>query len=125
VRRAPRGLGRLARDPRVLTRRPSRRLLSYHVRADLVAASGAIDALDIEGEQRALLTAELLRTALEHVTREGADPEVSVAGCALQETRIRLGLERTYRALAAVAGSPDERVRLVDEANRVRPRTWR
>ena len=94
-------------------------------RADLVAASGAIDALDIEGEQRALLTAELLRTALEHVTREGADPEVSVAGYALQETRIRLGLERTYRALAAVAGSPDERVRLVDEANRVRPRTWR
>jgi serine/threonine-protein kinase PknG len=93
-------------------------------RSELVVAAVAIDELDA-GEQRALLTAELLRAALEHVLRDGPDDAATVAGCALDETQLRLGLERTYRALAAVAGSASERVRLVDAANRVRPRTWR
>ena len=93
-------------------------------RSELAAAAAAIDALDVEGEQRAQLTAELLRAALELVVRDGGDPAITVAGCALDEQQLRLGLERTYRALAAVAASADERIRLVDEANRVRPRTW-
>jgi serine/threonine-protein kinase PknG len=94
-------------------------------RGELAAAAAAIAALDVEGEQRALLTVELLRAALELVVRDGADPAAAVAGCTLEEQQLRLGLERTYRALAAVAGSRGERIRLVDEANRVRPRTWR
>ena len=92
---------------------------------ELAAAAAAIDELDVEGEQRAVLNAELLRVALEHVVRDGADATVSLAGPPLDETQLRLGLERTYRALAAVATGTSERVRLVDEANRVRPRTWR
>ena len=94
-------------------------------RSELAAAAAAIDALDGDGEQRAQLTAELLRAALALVVRDGGDPAATVAGCALDEQQLRLGLERTYRALAAVAPSADERIRLVDEANRVRPRTWR
>ncbi|MDX6680763.1 MAG: serine/threonine-protein kinase PknG, partial [Solirubrobacteraceae bacterium] len=94
-------------------------------RDDLVAAGAAIDALDVAGEQRALLTAELLRAALEIVLAGGTDPGVTLAGHPLEETQLRVGLERTYRALAAVAGSASERIRLVDEANRARPRTWR
>ena len=49
---------------------------------------------------------------------------MTLGGRALVETQLRLGLERTYRSLAAVAPTPSERMRLVDEANRVRPRTW-
>jgi serine/threonine-protein kinase PknG len=94
--------------------------------ACLQVAGDAIDALAIGSERRALLTAELLRSAVELVERDPAvqDAEVTLGGHALVEGDLRLGLERTYRALAAVAPSADERIRLVDEANRVRPRTW-
>ncbi len=93
---------------------------------DLLAAGAAIDGLSIGAERRAHLTAELLRAAVELVAR---DPAVqaraaTVAGHWLADTELRLGLERTYRSLAAVAPTPSERIRLVDEANRVRPRTW-
>ena len=94
--------------------------------ADLRAAGEAIDALAIGSERRALLTAELLRAAVELVERDPAvsDPAVTLGGRGLVDTDLRRGLERTYRSLAAVAPTPAERIRLVDEANRVRPRTW-
>ena len=94
--------------------------------ADLRAAGEAIDALAIGSERRALLTAELLRAAVELVSRDPAvsDPAMTLGGRALTDGNLRRGLERTYRALAAVAPTAAERIRLVDEANRVRPRTW-
>jgi serine/threonine-protein kinase PknG len=95
--------------------------------AELRSAAAGIDALALDGEQRALLSAELLRCAVELVAHDpgAADPAVTLAGHALVESQLRLGLERTYRSLAAVAATASERIRLVDEANRVRPRTWR
>jgi serine/threonine-protein kinase PknG len=97
-----------------------------HAIADLRAAAAGIDALALDGEPRARITAELLRAALELVGRDRGveDPAVTLGGRPLVETELRLGLERTYRSLAAVAGTANERIRLVDEANRVRPRTW-
>jgi serine/threonine-protein kinase PknG len=94
---------------------------------ELSTAAAGIEELGSEGEQRALLTVELLRTALALVQRDprASDPSLTLAGWPLSESQLRLGLERTYRALAAVAGTAGERIRLVDEANRVRPRTWR
>jgi serine/threonine-protein kinase PknG len=94
--------------------------------ADFAAAGAAIDALALDGEQRALLTAELLRAALALVTSDRAaeDRAVTLAGHGLVEHELRRGLERTYRSLAAMARTASERVRLVDEANRVRPKTW-
>jgi len=94
--------------------------------AELRAAAAGIDALALDGEQHARLTAELLRSALELVARDRAaeEPAATLAGYALVESELRLGLERTYRSLAAVAATSSERIRLVDEANRVRPRTW-
>ncbi len=93
---------------------------------ELCAAAAGIDALALEGEQHERLTADLLRSALDLVARDrGAeDPAVTLGGRPLVESELRLGLERTYRALAAVAATASERVRLVDEANRVRPWTW-
>jgi serine/threonine-protein kinase PknG len=102
-------------------------LASAPAPGELSAAAAGIEELGIEGEQRALLTVELLRAALALVQRDprASDPSLTLAGCPLSESQLRLGLERTYRALAAVAGTAGERIRLVDEANRVRPRTWR
>ncbi len=93
---------------------------------ELRAAGAAIDELSIGADGRALLTAALLRAALELVERDPSaeDPAVTLGGRTLVQTQLRLGLERTYRSLAAVAPDPSERTRLVDEANRVRPRTW-
>ena len=94
--------------------------------AELHAAAAGIDALALDGEQHARLTVELLRAALALVARDrGAeDPGVTLGGRPLVESDLRVGLERAYRSLASVAATAAERVRLVDEANRVRPRTW-
>ncbi len=94
--------------------------------ADLCAAADGIDALTLDGEQRARLTADLLRAALALVAsgRAAEEPAVTLGGHPLVESELRLGLERAYRFLAAVAASSHERIRLVDEANRVRPTTW-
>jgi serine/threonine-protein kinase PknG len=94
--------------------------------AELCAAAASIDALALDGEQHARLTAQLLRSALDLVTRDRSAQDVAVTlrGRPLVESELRLGLERTYRSLAGMATTIDERVRLVDAANRVRPRTW-
>ncbi|WP_411079104.1 tetratricopeptide repeat protein [Streptomyces sp. cmx-18-6] len=42
----------------------------------------------------------------------------------LDERGLRLGLERSYRMLARLAQRGDERIELVERANRFRPRTW-
>ena len=51
-------------------------------------------------------------------------PDVRVAGCALEDRALRTGLEAAYRELARHAPDEDARIRLVDFANEVRPRTW-
>jgi serine/threonine-protein kinase PknG len=94
--------------------------------ADLQAAGACIEALALGPTQRASLTADLLLSALTLLNAGaiGEAPGVQLAGHPLTERDVRLGLERTYRALARVAPSVGERIRLVDRANRVRPRTW-
>jgi serine/threonine-protein kinase PknG len=94
--------------------------------AELRTAAARLDALALDGEQRGRLTADLLRAALDllQTDRVAEDPAVTLGGRPLVEFELRLGLERTYRSLAAVAASASERIRLVDAANRVRPRTW-
>jgi serine/threonine-protein kinase PknG len=94
--------------------------------AELQAAGTSIQALSLDGEQRELLTADLLRSTLNLLENErvAGDPELRLAGHPLTERDVRLGLERTYRSLARITNTASERIRLVDWANRVRPRTW-
>ena len=108
-----------------------RRLIEYDDErepkiTELHTADASMHALSLDGEQRASLTADLLRSALHLLENEQAaeSPDLRLAGYPLTERDIRLGLERTYRALARVTTTPGERIRLVDWANRVRPRTW-
>ena len=92
---------------------------------DLTTACTAIDQLALDGEQRAGLSRDLYQAALTLVRtgRVRPNPYVTVLGEPLTERRLREGLERAYRTLAHLAPTPEERIRLVDLANQVRPRT--
>ncbi|NTW42367.1 MAG: serine/threonine protein kinase, partial [Cellulomonadaceae bacterium] len=105
-------------------------------RAAILAASGgglgaladamrSIDGVSIDNLDRARLTAQVLQTALDAVVARGPQPSISVGGHVATEPALRDGLERAYRALAGMAGTPDERTVLVDAANGVRRWTVR
>jgi serine/threonine-protein kinase PknG len=94
--------------------------------ADVLAAGAVLEGLPLAREKRDRLAADVLEAVLA-LALEGkarADGRMSVLGHRLSERELRLGLEHTYRALARQASSRGERIRLVDRANRTRPRTW-
>jgi serine/threonine-protein kinase PknG len=94
---------------------------------DLREGAAGIESLTLDDEQRARLSSELLESAGVAVIEQGSvpsDPDEELLGCPLTETGLRTGLEASYRELARIAKSSAERVRLVDLANEVRPRTW-
>ncbi len=91
---------------------------------DLQAASATIERLQLDAAERAALAADIFERALVGVEagriRGGSQ---SILGRELTEKSLREGLEQTYRTQARLATSADERVRLVDLANSVRPRS--
>ncbi|MFF1301669.1 tetratricopeptide repeat protein [Streptomyces sp. NPDC058307] len=100
---------------------------------DLTAAAGQVEALDAYGldpARREQLSAEVLGAALDWILSGGQDSVAPAAGgrallgSGLDERGLRFGLERSYRALARLAQGGEERIYLVERANRYRPRTW-
>jgi serine/threonine-protein kinase PknG len=93
--------------------------------ADLSEVAASIEQLALDKEQKARLTRDLFESALATLTdgRLAPQPGVQIVGVALEEGAVRCGLERAYRALARVAVEDSERVKLVDHANDVRPRS--
>ncbi|MEU4656742.1 tetratricopeptide repeat protein [Streptomyces sp. NPDC023723] len=103
---------------------------------DLTAAARQVEALDVYGldpARREQLSAEVLGCALDWVLSGGGgpgegDPAAAGArtllGSGLDERGLRFGLERSYRTLARLARGGEERIDLVERANRYRPRTW-
>ncbi|MFI6701088.1 tetratricopeptide repeat protein [Streptomyces sp. NPDC050509] len=97
---------------------------------DLTAAAQQVSALqqfDLDAVRREQLSTEVLGTALDWVLSgsPGSRPVQSVLlGSELDERGLRLGLERSYRVLARLAQRGEERIELVERANRFRPRTW-
>lgn len=100
---------------------------------DLAAAAGQVEALEAYGldpARRELLSAEVLGCGLDWVLSGGQGSAPSAAGgrtllgSGLDERGLRFGLERSYRTLARLASSGEERIDLVERANRYRPRTW-
>ncbi|MYT36799.1 protein kinase [Streptomyces sp. SID8356] len=107
--------------------------------ADLTAAGAQVAALTgfgLDPVRREQLTTEVLGKALDWVLSgsPGAPPPGGSAaghpdtrkllGAELDERGLRLGLERSYRMLARLAQRGEERIELVERANRFRPRTW-
>ncbi|MFI8306862.1 tetratricopeptide repeat protein [Streptomyces sp. NPDC085927] len=112
---------------------------------DLSAAAGQVEALESYGldpARREQLAAEVLGCALDWVLSGGqgsvplplpappgrgqrnAAGARTLLGSGLDERNLRFGLERSYRTLARLARSGEERIDLVERANRYRPRTW-
>lgn len=100
---------------------------------DLTAAAGQVEALEAYGldpARRELLSAEVLGCGLDWVLSggQGSAPPAAggrtLLGSDLDERGLRFGLERSYRTLARLARSGEERIDLVERANRYRPRTW-
>jgi serine/threonine-protein kinase PknG len=98
---------------------------------DLTAAAGQVEALDAYGldpARREQLSAEVLGSALDWILSggQGAAPSARrvLLGSELEERGLRFGLERSYRTLARLARGGEERIDLVERANRYRPRTW-
>jgi serine/threonine-protein kinase PknG len=95
-------------------------------RADVIAAAAAIDDLRVTGERRAQLMAHLFEAGFGVACADGTvdnGREPDICGYAFDERGMRSALESTYRALARFCEQSDERIRLVDAANRIRPRT--
>ncbi|MFI6354980.1 tetratricopeptide repeat protein [Streptomyces sp. NPDC050743] len=99
---------------------------------DLTAAAGQVEALDAYGldpARREQLSAEVLGSALDWILSggQGSPPAAGgrvLLGSGLDERGLRFGLERAYRTLARLAPGGEERIELVERANRYRPRTW-
>ncbi|MEU1518074.1 tetratricopeptide repeat protein [Streptomyces sp. NPDC005811] len=98
---------------------------------DLTAAAGQVEALDAYGldpTRREQLSAEVLGCALDWILSggqgSGPDARQPLLGAQLDERGLRFGLERSYRTLARLATRGEERIDLVERANRYRPRTW-
>ncbi|WP_420716333.1 tetratricopeptide repeat protein [Streptomyces sp. H27-H1] len=97
---------------------------------DLKAAAAQVEALGrfgLDSVRHERLRAEVLGTALDWVLSgsRGSDSGLpSLLGCQLDERGLRFGLERSFRVLARLAQRGDERIELVERANRFRPRTW-
>ncbi|MFF9273847.1 serine/threonine-protein kinase [Streptomyces griseosporeus] len=98
---------------------------------DLGAAAAQVEALDAYGldpTRREQLATEVLGSALDWVLSGGrADAPGArrvLLGSELDERGLRFGLERSYRTLARLAPGGEERIDLVERANRYRPRTW-
>ncbi|KOG86566.1 serine/threonine protein kinase, partial [Streptomyces varsoviensis] len=101
--------------------------------ADLTAAAGQVERLrefGLDAVRREQLSTEVLGSALDWVLsgRPGARATdrgaPTLLGCGLDERGLRFGLERSYRVLARLAQRGEERIELVERANRFRPRTW-
>ncbi|WP_432191147.1 tetratricopeptide repeat protein [Streptomyces sp. bgisy027] len=100
---------------------------------DLTAAAGQVEALDAYGldpARREQLSTEVLGCALDWILSGGQGSAPGSAGgrtllgSGLDERGLRFGLERSYRMLARLARGGEERIDLVERANRYRPRTW-
>jgi serine/threonine-protein kinase PknG len=91
---------------------------------ELAQASALVDTLGLDTMSRNELSSSILSTALILLTKKQvkADSTVKIFGEPLQELRMRFGLEKSFRSMAQIA-TGEARVKLIDRANAVRPRT--
>jgi serine/threonine-protein kinase PknG len=91
---------------------------------ELAAASSVAESLSLDGMSKFTLASQILGAALDVVrTRAVKETDtIQVLGNPLQEVRLRAGLEASLRSMARMV-TGEERIRLVDRANQVRPRT--
>ncbi len=91
---------------------------------ELKSATETVEALTLEGIERFRLDRQVLETALSLLTSNAipAQNNLQILGQPLEEMKLRTGLEKVLRSIARLSNG-DEKIGLVDEANRVRPKT--
>ncbi len=91
---------------------------------DLAAAAALAESLTLQEVNRFTLSSQIYSAAVEQVGTPGlaAGKSAKLFGEPMEERPLRLGLERSLRSLARFMEG-EERIRLVDQANQVRPRT--
>ena len=92
---------------------------------DLASASRLAETLSLVGVNQFTLASQIFTAALDQLRAKAvtANPSVKILGLPFAEEPLRRGLESSLRQLAHFAPPGAERVRLVDQANAVRPRT--
>ena len=86
----------------------------------LAEAAGVVERLQLDAAERAAVSTEILERAL--ATGSGARA-VRLFGHALDDVGLRRGLEQLYREQARLAPDAETKVRLIDQANAIRPRS--
>jgi serine/threonine-protein kinase PknG len=91
---------------------------------ELESATQTVEALTLEGIEKHRLDRQVLETALTLLTSKAitAQTNLMILGQPLEEVKLREGLENVLRSIAYLSTGA-EKVRLVDEANKVRPKT--
>ena len=92
--------------------------------SELQSATQTVESLTLEGIERYRLDRQVLETALNLLTSKAivAQDSLKILGQPLQELKLREGLEKVLRSMAHLS-TGDEKINLVDEANKVRPKT--
>ncbi len=91
---------------------------------DVIAASNVAEHLGLDGRDKWFLESQIFRAAIAEVGsgKNGGDGRTLVLGQPLAERPLRQGLESSLRSMARFT-TEEERIRLIDQANLVRPRT--
>jgi len=92
---------------------------------DLAAASALAESLSLDGLDRFTLSSQIFTAAVAQMGSKAARQTTNglkILGQPVEERYLRVGLESSLRSMARFV-SPEERIRLVDQANSVRPRT--
>ncbi|MBV8995090.1 MAG: serine/threonine protein kinase, partial [Pseudonocardiales bacterium] len=92
--------------------------------ADLRAAADRVEKLHLDPiiEQEMRIT--LLTAAVELLAIPAGTNGAPLLGCRWERRQLGLALEQGLRSLARLTSNADERIRLVDRANAVHPRSW-
>ncbi|HEY3738279.1 MAG TPA: tetratricopeptide repeat protein [Bryobacteraceae bacterium] len=91
---------------------------------DFAAASQSLEAMSLDAVDVRKMQRQLFERAIYQLTQNKMKParHLQAAGYPLEERPLRFGLEKCLRDLAHLSEG-DEKIRLVDMANRARPRT--
>jgi serine/threonine-protein kinase PknG len=91
---------------------------------ELQSANQTLATLTLEGIEKHRLDRQVLETALSLLTSKAitAQTNLTILGQPLEEIKLREGLEKVLRSIAHLS-SANEKIALVDEANRIRPKT--
>jgi len=94
-----------------------------HALGDLAEAAIELDESSMDAQARSDLRIQILGSALDLVRRRGPNPAAQIAGAQADEQSIRRAMEQAYRDAARLNEDGRERIRLVDKANAIRPRS--